>query len=260
MLLSVFCRLAYQVEHLTPAWFYLLGAQTDSQTLLSEHLTITPEISFHEGRDLLHNRLLYGILPPGAIEITYRAQIQVVAPVISAPLGVAPDTAFLQPSRYCCPVQLKSLLQEILRGDESQLQAAEQICSWVNQHLRYRCNSSAAGTRAIDILLRGEGVCRDFSHVAISLCRAAGLPARYVSGYAYQLDPPDFHALFEVFAEGHWHLMDATRLAKVDQFARIGVGRDAADIPVAEFSEPVRYTGLTIQVEQRPAWEQKESA
>ena len=72
-------------------------------------------------------------------------------------------------------------------------------------------------------------MCRDFAHLGISFCRALGIPARFVSAYAWQLQPPDFHALFEAFLDGHWYLFDATRQAALDGIVRIGCGRDAAD-------------------------------
>jgi transglutaminase-like putative cysteine protease len=67
------------------------------------------------------------------------------------------------------------------------------------------------------------------------LCRALGVPARYVSGYAVDLDPPDFHGFFEAYLEGDWYLFDATRMASVDGLVRIAVGRDAADVAFASF-------------------------
>ncbi len=77
-------------------------------------------------------------------------------------------------------------------------------------------------------------MCRDFAHLAIALCRAVGIPARYISAYAWQLLPPDFHAVFEAYlhgpAGGAWYLFDPTRMAALDGLVRIGAGRDAADV------------------------------
>ena len=80
-----------------------------------------------------------------------------------------------------------------------------------------------------------RGVCRDFAHLAITLCRAVGIPARYISAYAWQLQPPDFHAVFEAYlagpdGAGAWYLFDPTRMAALDGLVRIGAGRDAADV------------------------------
>jgi len=254
MIFSVQSRLSYEVEHLTPAWFFLLGAHTDGQRILTETLTTNKPLTLHEGRDLLHNRSLYGLLPPGFLELEYQAQIQISPP---GSLTLAPDPMFLHASRYCCPEQFRPLVLDILGLDilgseRGEWQMATLLCDWVRQHVRYLPCSTTSRSTAVDTVIRGSGVCRDFAHVAISLCRAAGLPTRYVSVYAYRLQPPDFHALFEVFADGQWHLMDATGLADVTHVVRIGMGRDAGDIPVAEFSERVTCCGLSVAVDLVP--------
>jgi transglutaminase-like putative cysteine protease len=104
------------------------------------------------------------------------------------------------------------------------------ICNWTYERLSYTPGSTGPTTTATDVLELRQGVCRDFAHVAISLCRAMGIPARYVAGYAVNLHPPDFHGFFEAYLDGRWFLFDATRLAPVGGFVRIGTGRDAADV------------------------------
>ena len=93
---------------------------------------------------------------------------------------------------------------------------------------------SDALTTAFDTVTQRAGVCRDFSHLAIALCRTLGIPARYVSGYAAKLAPPDFHAVFEAYLNGPdggaWYLFDPTRKADPAGIVRIGLGRDAAEV------------------------------
>ena len=88
---------------------------------------------------------------------------------------------------------------------------------------------SDAETTAHDTFEAREGICRDFAHVMISMARALDIPARMVSAYAWKLDPPDFHAVVEVYLEGGWYLVDPSGLAPIDGLVRIGVGRDAVD-------------------------------
>src|SRR5262249_11654970 len=89
-------------------------------------------------------------------------------------------------------------------------------------------------SRTANALILGlAGVCRDFAHLAIAFCRSLGIPARFVSAYAYGLNPPDFHAYIEAFLGGRWILFDPTRLAPQSSFVRIGQGRDAADTSFA---------------------------
>ena len=85
-------------------------------------------------------------------------------------------------------------------------------------------------TTAADAFVSRQGVCRDYAHLMASFARAAGMPARLVSAYAWRLEPPDFHAVVEVWLDGAWHLLDATGLAPIEGLARICVGRDATDI------------------------------
>jgi transglutaminase-like putative cysteine protease len=87
----------------------------------------------------------------------------------------------------------------------------------------------------LDVLVQRAGVCRDFAHVSISLCRALGIPARYVSGYGVGVEPQDFHGFFEAYLGDDWYLFDPTGMAEINGLARIGYGRDAADTPFATF-------------------------
>ena len=107
------------------------------------------------------------------------------------------------------------------------------ITDWIHENVEYLRGSTDSMTSAYDTVTQRTGVCRDFSHLGIALCRALNIPARYFSGYAYQLEPPDFHACFECFIGGSWVVFDATRLAHLNGLVRIGTGRDAADAAVA---------------------------
>ena len=107
------------------------------------------------------------------------------------------------------------------------------ICGWIYQNIEYRRGSSDAQTTAIEILVQRAGVCRDFSHLGIAFCRALGIPARFVTCYAFGLSPSDFHAVFEAYLGGRWWLFDGTRQAALDGLVRIGIGRDAAEVAFA---------------------------
>ena len=98
------------------------------------------------------------------------------------------------------------------------------------RNLEYRYGVSDAATDALDTLAHGAGVCRDFAHVGIALCRALQIPARMVVGYLYQLDPMDMHAWFEAFVGGRWYTFDATQDAPRGGRIVVAYGRDAADV------------------------------
>jgi transglutaminase-like putative cysteine protease len=92
-------------------------------------------------------------------------------------------------------------------------------------------------------------VCRDFAHLGISFCRALNIPARFVSCYAYGLEPRDFHAVFEAYLGGRWWLFDGTRQANLDGLIRIGVGRDAAEIAFASPFGDIKEGPVTITID-----------
>jgi transglutaminase-like putative cysteine protease len=99
-------------------------------------------------------------------------------------------------------------------------------------------------------LIQRVGVCRDYAHLAIALCRALCIPARYISGYAVALQPPDFHGFFEAYLGARWYLFDATRMAPVEGFVRIGTGRDAADASFATIIGEAALTYMAVWAEQ----------
>jgi transglutaminase-like putative cysteine protease len=106
----------------------------------------------------------------------------------------------------------------------------EKVSLWVGSRLNYAPGSSDPIDGAVDTLLSGTGVCRDFAHLVVALLRAVSVPARVVSVYAPGLNPMDFHAVAEAYVDGHWRVVDGTLLAPRQTLVRIATGRDAADI------------------------------
>jgi transglutaminase-like putative cysteine protease len=110
---------------------------------------------------------------------------------------------------------------------------ARSVAAWVFERLAYLAGSSDTLDTAVDTLLAGAASCRDFSHLAIALCRALGVPARLVAVYAPGLSPMDFHAVVEARRGTGWEVLDPTRLAPRSSLTRIATGRDAADTAFA---------------------------
>src|SRR3989338_8461730 len=111
------------------------------------------------------------------------------------------------------------------------------IQDWVQRRTRFVSGSSNATTSAVDTVIEQAGVCRDFAHLMIALCRAVNIPARFVTGIDYASDPvfgpPDFHAYVEAFLGGRWYLFDTTGMVLPTGLIRLGTGRDAADVSFA---------------------------
>ena len=123
---------------------------------------------------------------------------------------------------------------------------------WVHSHLSYVPGVSTSDTTAADTFIRRQGICRDYAHVLITLVRAAGIPARIASVYALGVEPQDFHAVAEVFLGGEWHLVDATGMAREAAMAKIGIGRDAADIAFLTAYGSAVLNSQSVQVQAVP--------
>ncbi|HST36730.1 MAG TPA: transglutaminase-like domain-containing protein, partial [Allosphingosinicella sp.] len=108
--------------------------------------------------------------------------------------------------------------------------------------------SSNTETTAAHAFVSRQGVCRDYAHLLASFARAASIPARLVSAYAWQLTPPDFHAVVEVWLDGAWQLADPTGLAPIEGLARIAVGRDATDIAFMTIFGEAQMRSQSVQV------------
>lgn len=170
------------------------------------------------------------------LDCIYETQVEVHRP--AADLGQLQETPryqlpggviqYLMPSRYC----QSDLFLEFTATQFAGLTGGALVQSmrdWVESNFTYDSFTSDPGTTSTDSFASLRGVCRDYAHVLIALLRAVGIPARFVSAYAPDVKPQDFHAVVEVFLEGAWHLVDPTGMAAPTDIVRICVGRDAAD-------------------------------
>jgi transglutaminase-like putative cysteine protease len=173
----------------------------------------------------------------GQLDVTYTARVRIDRPDpdLGALAGAAPRTLtgeatpFLMPSRYCPSDEFQAFVAAEFEGlAGGPLVAA--LRDWIEDHFSYVPGSSGPATTARDSFVQRRGVCRDYAHVLIALARAGGVPARMASVYAPHVDPPDFHAVAEVWLDDAWYLVDASGMARASEMAVIGVGRDAADV------------------------------
>ena len=155
---------------------------------------------------------------------------------------------YLSPSRYCPSDQFGRFVTREF-GDTSGGTRVLAILDWIGANIDYEHGVSDTETTAARTFIDRAGVCRDFTHLGMTLCRASGIPARAVSAYAHQLEPPDFHAVFEVWLDNGWWLVDPTRLAPVEGLVRIACGRDAADIAFLTTQGRCELVRQTVTVE-----------
>ena len=159
---------------------------------------------------------------------------------------------FLFPSRYCQSDRLGRLAWDMFGKIANPYEKVVAIADWIHTNVEYLPGSTTSETSAFDTVTQRAGVCRDFAHLGITLCRALNIPARYFSGYAYELDPPDFHACFEAYIGGRWLIFDATQLAHFNGLVRIGNGRDAADAAVASIFGRVKCIKMEVDCQLVP--------
>ena len=163
---------------------------------------------------------------------------------------------YLFDSRYCRADQM----QNFVADEFGHLEGGARIMAmrdWVAETFVYTPGSSDATTTALDSFVARRGICRDYAHVMISLARASTIPARFVSCYAPGVEPPDFHAIAEIFLAdpsvkggGAWHLVDATGMADPAETVKIGVGRDAADVSFMTTFGSARFGDKEVSVRQ----------
>jgi transglutaminase-like putative cysteine protease len=165
--------------------------------------------------------------PVGSLSIEYSATVEGTVP---NPAGDELDRlAYLRPSRYCPSDKLLATAAAEFGDLKDTGEIVTAVGRWVGKRLAYIVGSSGPTDDAVDTLLLGEGVCRDYAHLTVGLLRAQDIPARLVAVYAPGLSPMDFHAVVEAWVDGSWRVVDATGLAPRRSMLRIATGRDAAD-------------------------------
>lgn len=167
---------------------------------------------------------------PGEVAVDYEAAVTPTGPSVesTAVVTTEQELVYLRPSRYCPSDRIAGLATSQF-GGLAPADAVRAIEEWLNVEIRYEPGSTAADDDALHPLLMRGGVCRDFAHLGVAMCRALGVPARYASVYAPGLDPMDFHAVVEAAIDEKWRVFDGTRLAPRQSLVRIASGRDAAD-------------------------------
>jgi transglutaminase-like putative cysteine protease len=166
--------------------------------------------------------------PVGYLKVDYAATI--IGRTDPAPVTEYDLSMYLRPSRYAEADKFYGFAATEFGKYVDSATLLEKVSSWVGHRLNYVPGSSDPIDGAVDTLLAGAGVCRDFAHLVVAMLRAVTVPARVVSVYAPGLYPMDFHAVAEAFVDGQWRVVDGTLLAPRQALVRIATGRDAADI------------------------------
>ena len=229
-------RLDYDFPERAESLLQIEAAIASDQTVVEERLSFDPPVEITRRDDPATGERRVAFTHQGRLAIAYDAVVEIahrdmaLADAAQHAIATLPiDTLpYLRGSRYCPSDTFETIADQkfgTLRGGAR----VAAIAAWIAGHVEYRPCSDWR-TTALETYVQRAGVCRDFSHLAVTLCRASDIPARVASVYALTLDPPDFHAVVEVFVGDRWRLLDPTGLAPIDGLVRIAYGRDAADV------------------------------
>jgi transglutaminase-like putative cysteine protease len=258
MKLKAACTMTVNAAVDTPLVAMLRPRRSAAQWAISERYDIQPWIPTQPYIDSYGNHCQRMVVPQGetriAVEVVMQVddQISVAPDAPWTPVDQLPDEAllYLLPSRYCPSDKMLDKAREVTGDAPRGYAQVERIRAWIHAKLEYKYGVSDATTDAMDTLGHGAGVCRDFSHVGMSLCRALRIPARMVVGYLHQLDPMDLHAWFEAFVGGQWYTFDATQSAPRGGRIVLAYGRDAADVAfISDYAvEPLEMGEMKVEV------------
>lgn len=255
---NIDCKLSYKLTQTTDFVFQIHALEGQDQHILSESLKITPSAHYRVYEDpQAGQRFLRVQAPAGTLTLRYKAKVQVTRPprrrkAPELPIAELPDNVLhnLMPTRYCESDLLASAAVKLFGKVPPGCSRVEAICEWIHQNIEYRTGSSDSTTTACDVFLRHAGVCRDFAHLGVTLCRALNIPARLAVGYAmFDTPPPDFHAMFEAYVGGRWELFDPTRMSDPRDLVLIATGRDAKDVAFATIFGPAQTLAILPEVE-----------
>ena len=235
-------QLDYEVTAPAHFLFHVEAAFHDAHRTVEERLSITPSMKVRTFcDDRLGNRFVRLDAPKGVLSVNYHAKVEInLRPPLlhlhESPVTAVPDDIlrYLMPSRYCESDVMSRAAQQLFGHLPQGLSRVRAIESWLHESIYYMPGLSTSTTTSQEVFVQRAGVCRDFAHLGITLCRALNIPARLVVGYVYFEEPPqDFHAVFEAWLDNQWVQFDGTKMAPMDRLVRVGTGRDAKDVAFA---------------------------
>ena len=263
--LRIGCEFVYRAEVPTPTVFQVQPTTTPDVSVADEEWSFQPDAQVRRYTDLYGNPCLRTVLPAGGSVLRYAAVATVPDAVDDAdptaaenPVAELPDDVLLYtvPSRYCLPDMLADEAWKQFADLPTGYPRVQAICDHVHDHLTFQYGSSTPTSTALDVFTSGFGVCRDFTHLAISFCRALNIPARYAFGYLPDMDVPpdpapmDFAAWMEVWLDDRWWTFDPRNNARRKGRVVIGRGRDASDVAMATtFGGPI-LESMTVIAEE----------
>ena len=254
-------ELDYDVLAPTDFIFVVQPTRTDYQRVTWERLQLAPEVPWQEeGHGSPVNRHLRVHAEPGAFRLRYDAIVDVVhhfalpSDIREVPIAELPASVlqYVYPSRYCQSDRMLDIARAEFGTMAPGYERVEAIRQWVQSRTKFQVGSSHPGTSALDTYSCGAGVCRDFAHLMISMCRALNIPARIATAIDYGADPSlgptDFHCYVEAYLGDRWYIFDPSGISPRMGLLRIGTGRDASEVAFATIFGTVQWTMPRISI------------
>lgn len=262
MQIRVGCELTYECPQPTPMIFALnVHYSRASDLAIPDYLVLTPPVPVTAYRDIFGNWCSRLVAPAGETKIRTNAVVNDTGKPEAVDYGAwqhaveylpSETLGYLQGSRYCETDRMMELAWDLFDKTPLGYQRVQAICEYVHHHLRFGYEHARATKTALEAYQEGTGVCRDYTHLAITFCRCMNIPARYCTAYLGDIGVPvstapmDFAASFEAYLGGRWHMFDPRNNQPRIGRILIAQGRDAADVPLSNAFGPNTLTGFHV--------------
>ncbi|HEV2296491.1 MAG TPA: transglutaminase family protein [Tepidisphaeraceae bacterium] len=246
MLIRAGFDMAFDVAAATPMLLMLfLHPSRGATARRPDKITTEPYIPITTYIDAFGNQVGRIVAPAGRLRLWNDVIIEdsgqpdsIAADAVQHPVDEVPDDCvqFLLPSRYCEVDRMVQMAWDLFGRTPPGWARVQAICDWAHSHVEFGYSYASTSNTAMSVCESGKGVCRDFTHLAVALCRAMNIPARYVTGYLGDIGVPpvpypmDFSAWFEVYLSGRWHTFDARHNKPRIGRVLMARGRDAVDV------------------------------
>lgn len=254
MRIRVGYEMTYECPQPTPMILVLhIHSSRVSDIVTPDHLITRPSIPITAYRDSFGNWCSRIVAPAGEIQLSADAIINdsgepdtVDRTAREIPVQDLPGETlmFLLGSRYCETDVLSQTAWNLFGNTPPGWARVQAICDYVHEHITFGYGNASPTKTAATVFNDRAGVCRDFTHLAVTFCRCMNIPARYCTGYLSDIGipaptgPGDFAAWFEAYLDGHWHIFDPRNNKPYIGRILIARGRDAADVPLSHAFGP----------------------
>ena len=256
MILNATCEIVFEAATSVPTVLMLHPRSGLGQWIMREEYSLNPHVPVAEYMDAFGNLCQRLVVPPGPFVVRSSCTVDVADEIdveMSAgfvPVQTVPESylQYLLPSRYCQSDLLNATAVSIVGKAAPGYPQVEAIRAWIKKNVRYQYGTSTASTSALDTVKSRVGVCRDFSHLGMALCRSLNIPARMVVGFMKDLEPMDLHAWFEAYVGGRWYSFDATQERPMGNRITVAYGRDATDVALASTYGLMELKSMAVSV------------